>query len=149
MRVRGGLEEEIHVLLDEEELRRTGLSIQTVIERLAQENINLAGGTLTEGRTEYMVRTLNEYENLQQIADTIVARFEGRDVRVSSIGRVVRAHKEREILTRTDAQRERPDRHLQGGRRQHRGAGQAGQDGAGRVRPRGGEARRGGGGARG
>ena len=63
VRVRGGLEEEIHVLLDEEELRRTGLSIQTVTQRLAQENINLAGGTLTEGRTEYMVRTLNEYES--------------------------------------------------------------------------------------
>jgi HAE1 family hydrophobic/amphiphilic exporter-1 len=103
VRVRGGLEEEIHVLLDEEELRRTGLSIQTVTQRLAQENINLAGGTLTEGRTEYMVRTLNEYESLQQIGDTVVARYEGRDVRVSSIGRVVRAHKEREILTRTDS----------------------------------------------
>ncbi len=103
VRVRGGLEEEIHVLLDEEELRRTGLSIQRVIDRLAQENINLAGGTLTEGRTEYMVRTLNEYESLGQIADTVVARYEGRDVRVSSIGRVVRAHREREILTRTDA----------------------------------------------
>ena len=35
VRVRGGLEEEIHVLLSEEELRRTGLSIQAVIDRLA------------------------------------------------------------------------------------------------------------------
>ena len=104
VRVRGGLEEEIHVLLDEEELRRTGLSIQTVIDRLGQENINLAGGTLTEGRTEYMVRTLNEYENLRQIEDTIVARFEGRDVRVRDIGTVRRAHREREILTRTNGQ---------------------------------------------
>ena len=102
VRVRGGLEEEIHVLLNETELRRTSLSIQTVINRLAQENINLAGGTLTEGRTEYMVRTLNEYENLTQIEDTIVARFEGRDVRIRDIGQVRRAHKEREILTRTN-----------------------------------------------
>ncbi|MDH3743512.1 MAG: efflux RND transporter permease subunit [Acidobacteriota bacterium] len=102
VRVRGGLEEEIHVLLDETELQRTGLSIRSVIDRLAQENINLAGGTLTEGRTEYMVRTLNEYEDLAEISDTIIARFEGRDVRLGSIGRVVRAHKEREILTRTN-----------------------------------------------
>ncbi len=101
VRVRGGLEEEIHVLLDEEELRRTGLSIQAVIDRLAQENINLAGGTLKEGRTEYMVRTLNEYENLTQIEDTIVARYEGRDVRIRDIGQVRRSHREREILTRT------------------------------------------------
>ncbi|MDX1642970.1 MAG: efflux RND transporter permease subunit [Thermoanaerobaculia bacterium] len=102
VRIRGGLEEEIHVLLDEEQLRRTGLSIETVIDRIAQENINLAGGTLTEGRTEYMVRTLNEYEDLEQIADTVVARFEGREVRVRDLGVVARGHKERQILTRTD-----------------------------------------------
>jgi len=103
VRVRGGLEEEIHVLLDEEELTRAGLSIQAIIDRLAQENINLAGGTLTEGRTEYMVRTLNEYGDLGQIENTVVARFEEREVRLRDLGRVVRSHKEREILTRTDS----------------------------------------------
>ncbi len=102
VRVRGGLEEEIHVLLSEDALRRTGLSIQAVIERLRQENINVAGGTIKEGRTEYMVRTLNEYQDLREIGETVVASREGRDVRVQDLGRVVRAHKEREMLTRTD-----------------------------------------------
>ena len=102
VRVRGGLEEEIHVLLEEEALRRTGISIQQVIDRLAQENINVAGGTLKEGRTEYLVRTLNEYEDIDQISDTVVVTFEGRDVRIKDLGRVGWAHKEREILTRTD-----------------------------------------------
>ena len=50
MRIRGGLEEEIHVALEEESLRRTGISIQRVIDRLAQENINVAGGTLKAKR---------------------------------------------------------------------------------------------------
>ena len=102
VRVRGGLEEEIHVLLDDDALRRTGLSIQAVIDRLRQENINVAGGTIQEGRTEYMVRTLNEYRDLREIGETVVASREGRDVRVQDLGRVVRAHKEREMLTRTD-----------------------------------------------
>jgi HAE1 family hydrophobic/amphiphilic exporter-1 len=102
VRVRGGLEEEIHVLLEEEQLRRTGLSIQQVIDRLVQENINVAGGTIQEARTEYLVRTLNEYGSLAEIADTVVASFDGRDIRVRDLGRVERAHKEREILTRTD-----------------------------------------------
>ncbi len=102
VRVRGGLEEEIHVLLSDDALRRTGLSIQAVIDRLRQENINVAGGTIKEGRTEYMVRTLNEYQDLQEIAETVVASREGRDVRVGDLGRVVRAHKEREMVTRTD-----------------------------------------------
>ncbi len=102
VRVRGGLEEEYHVLLDKKQLIRSGLSIQTVIDRLKQENINVAGGTLKEGRAEYMVRTLNEFTSLDQIAQTVVARIDQGDVRVQDLGRVVRANKDREILTRTD-----------------------------------------------
>ncbi|MGD2114383.1 MAG: efflux RND transporter permease subunit, partial [Acidobacteriota bacterium] len=108
VRVRGGLEEEIHVLLEEERLRRTGISPSLVIARLRQENVNVAGGTIEEGRTEYMVRTLNEYENLDQIGNTIIASRPDpdgagrRDVRVRDLGRVVRSQKDRQIVTRTD-----------------------------------------------
>ena len=102
VRIRGGLEEEIHVRVDDEKLRRTGLPIQRLIDRLRQENVNVAGGTIKEGRTEYMVRTLNEYQSLDQIADTVVARLDERDVRVRDIAEVAMSHKEREILTRTD-----------------------------------------------
>ena len=88
VQVRGGLEEEIQVALDAAALRRTGISIKQVIDRLAQENINVAGGTLQEGRIEYLVRTLNEYENLDQMRDTIVANFEGRPVKIKDLGQV-------------------------------------------------------------
>jgi HAE1 family hydrophobic/amphiphilic exporter-1 len=102
VRVQGGLEEEIHILLEEEQLRRTNISIQRVIDRLSQENINVAGGMIQEGRTEYLVRTVNEYTDLQQMEDTIVDMFDGREVRVGDLGRVARTHKERQIITRTD-----------------------------------------------
>ena len=102
VRVKGGLEEEIHVLLEEEQLQRTGISIQEVIDRVAEENINVAGGTIKEGRVEYMVRTLNEYENPQEITNTVVKSFEGREVRIRELGRVIRSNKDREIMTRTD-----------------------------------------------
>jgi HAE1 family hydrophobic/amphiphilic exporter-1 len=103
VRVRGGLEEEIHVLLDDAQLRRAGIGVQDVITRLRQENINVAGGTLKEGRTEYMVRTLNEFQDLQQIEETIVAAREGKQVRVRDLGRVIWSNRERQITTRTDA----------------------------------------------
>ena len=102
VRVRGGLEEEYHVLLNKEALQRSGLSIQNVIDRLRQENINVAGGTLKEGRAEYMVRTLNEYGSLDEIGETVVTRIEDRNVRVKDLGRVVRTQQDREIMTRTD-----------------------------------------------
>jgi HAE1 family hydrophobic/amphiphilic exporter-1 len=102
VRVRGGLEEEIHVLVEADRLRHTGLSTDDVVRRLAEENINVAGGTLREGRTEYMVRTLNEYDSLEQIGDTIVSSTDGRQVRIRDLGAVVWANQERQITTRTD-----------------------------------------------
>lgn len=102
VRVRGGLEEEIHVLLNEADLLRTGVSFQQIVSRLGQENINVAGGQITEGRGEYMVRTLNEFEDLEQVENTVIRRQEGREIRLKDIGRVIKAHREREIVTHTD-----------------------------------------------
>ncbi len=102
VRVRGGLEEEIEIRIHKDSLRRTDTSIATVVQRLRQENVNVAGGTLTEGRTEYMVRTLNEYTSLEQIADTIVEMRGDRAIRIRDLGEVKWSHKERRISTRTE-----------------------------------------------
>lgn len=102
VRVRGGLEEEIEIRINKDSLRRTDSSIDAVVQRLRQENVNVAGGTLTEGRTEYMVRTLNEYSSLDQIADTIVEMRGDRSIRIRDLGEVRWSHKERRISTRTE-----------------------------------------------
>ena len=104
VRIRGGLEEEIHVRINEQSLRRTGINIQNVIDRLRQENINVAGGTVDEGNTEYMVRTLNEFISVDQISETIIKRTEFGEVKVKDIAEVAQAHKEREIMTRTNGE---------------------------------------------
>ena len=101
-RVRGGLEEEIHVLIDEAKLQRVNLSIGQVLSRLRAENINAAGGRIREGGAEYMIRTINEYQTLEEIADTIVFRREGREIRVKDLGEVIHGQRDREMLTHTD-----------------------------------------------
>ena len=101
-RVRGGLEEEIHVLIDEAKLQRVNLSISQVLSRLRAENINAAGGRIREGGAEYMIRTVNEYQNLEEISDTIVFRRDGREIRVKDLGQVVYGQRDREMMTKTD-----------------------------------------------
>jgi hydrophobic/amphiphilic exporter-1 (mainly G- bacteria), HAE1 family len=102
VQVRGGLEEEIHVRLDRVALERVGLSARQVMARLAEENVNVAGGTLEEGSVEYMVRTLNEYRTLDEIAATIITPAGERPVRLGDVAQVAPAHRERQILTRAD-----------------------------------------------
>jgi HAE1 family hydrophobic/amphiphilic exporter-1 len=98
--VSGGLEEEIQVELDERRLGNLGLSSDQVLNRLAQENINLTAGRLREGQTEYLVRTVNEFLRPSDLNEVVIAREAGAIVRLEDVARVRMGHKDREIITR-------------------------------------------------
>ena len=97
--VSGGLEEEIQVEIDERRLSSLGLSISQVVNRLAQENVNLTGGRLQEGSTEYLVRTINEFERPADMRQ-IVLDSARPDIRLEDMARITRGHKEREVISR-------------------------------------------------
>ncbi|MBL6764479.1 MAG: efflux RND transporter permease subunit [Verrucomicrobiae bacterium] len=101
-RVRGGLEEEIHVLIDSAKLDRANIPINRVLDRLRAENINAAGGRIREGDAEYMIRAINEYANIEEVANTIITRNEGRELRLKDLGAIVYGQRDREMLTHTD-----------------------------------------------
>src|SRR5690606_19359409 len=74
IKVKGGLDELYLVALDESRLATLRLSIDQVNTRLAQGNVNLPGGNLREGQTEYLIRTMNEFQSIPEIENLIVAR---------------------------------------------------------------------------
>ena len=54
-----------------------GLSIDRVLSRLGQENVNLTGGRLREGKTEYLVRTVNEFLRPEDLRPMVVDSSRG------------------------------------------------------------------------
>ena len=104
IRVSGGFEEEIHVDLDEQRLTSLGVSIQEVTSRLGQENINLTGGTLQEGESKYLVRTLNEFQDVEEINEVIVAQKNGVPIRLADLGSAYSGYKERKVITRINGE---------------------------------------------
>jgi HAE1 family hydrophobic/amphiphilic exporter-1 len=102
--VNGGLEEEIHIELDERRINNLGLSTNRIISRLAQENINLTGGRLQDGQTEYLVRTINEFERPSDMRHIVVDNEGGSVVRLEDVALITRGHKEREVITRINGQ---------------------------------------------
>lgn len=72
VKVGGGLEDEIQVEIDQQKLAQLGLSIDTVIQRLGQENVNVSGGRLEEGTQRYLVRTVNQFRSVDEIRDMLV-----------------------------------------------------------------------------
>ena len=101
-RVSGGLEEEIRVEISEAQLAVLGLGISDLNRRLEEENVNLAGGSLLDGQTQYLVRTLNEFTKLQDISELVIGERNGVEIRVEDVGTVLITHKEREIVTRVN-----------------------------------------------
>ncbi|MFQ5652026.1 MAG: efflux RND transporter permease subunit [bacterium] len=100
VKIKGGLEEEIRVDLNEQQLTLIGIDIQQVRNRLAQENVNLAGGNLKEGQTEYLVRTMNEFKSVDEVGEVVIGSWNGKEVKVRDVATVTRAYKDREIITR-------------------------------------------------
>ncbi len=104
VKVIGGLEEEYQVRLSEDKLVSLNLDIQTINTRLAQNNVNLPGGRLEEGRIRYSIRTLNEFKSMQDIGSIVIAQKNGVNVQLNEIAVIERSHKDIEIETFVNGQ---------------------------------------------
>ena len=102
VKVSGGLEDEIQIRVDQQKLSQLGISIQQVAQRIRAENINLSGGRLEEGSQRYLVRTINEFQSVEEFADAIIATVAGRPVYLRDVATVVRGYKDREAITRVN-----------------------------------------------
>ena len=72
VKVGGGLEDEVQVDIDQRKLAQFGLSLESVINRLAQENVNVSGGRLEEGSQRYLVRTVNQFATVDEMANMLL-----------------------------------------------------------------------------
>ena len=104
VKVSGGLEEEIQIHVDQQKLAQLDISIQQIAERIRAENVNLSGGRLEEGTQRYLVRTINEFQTVEEFANAIVAIVADRPVFLRDVATVTRGHKEREAITRVNGQ---------------------------------------------
>ena len=77
VKVGGGLEDEVQVDIDQRKLAQLGLSLDNVIQRLQQENVNLSGGRLEEGSQRYLVRTVNQFATVEQMREMLLTTAGG------------------------------------------------------------------------
>ncbi|MGE4283406.1 MAG: efflux RND transporter permease subunit [Clostridia bacterium] len=73
----GGLEEEIKINIIPEKMRGYGISIAQLNQILQAENLNLPGGELQEGKSEFTVRTTGEFSDVDEIIDLSIPTSKG------------------------------------------------------------------------
>lgn len=100
VKVSGGLEDEIQILVDQARLVQLKLPIEKLSQQLGAENVNLSGGRLEEGTRQYLVRTLNQFRSIDEIG-SVIALFEGgKPLYLRDIATIRHGYKEREAITR-------------------------------------------------
>ena len=104
VRLSGGLEQEVHIQLDQEKLSQLNLNADLIKARIAAENINLSAGKVIQGDKEYLVRTLNQFNSLEELGQIVVFRDNQTLVRLFEVAQIIDAHKERSDITRIASQ---------------------------------------------
>ncbi len=102
VKVSGGLEDEIQVDIDQSRLKQLNLDVNTIIERLRSENINISSGRLDEASQRYLVRTINQFATLEEMGEMVVSTGIGLSVKLKDVARVTQGHKERQAIIRSD-----------------------------------------------
>lgn len=100
VKISGGLEDEIQIGIDQNKMAQLNLSIETLTSRLAAENINFSAGRLEDGEQRYLVRTINQFSSVDEIAALIVAPGDTHPVYLRDIAQVTAGFSEREAIIR-------------------------------------------------
>ncbi|GAA5189072.1 efflux RND transporter permease subunit [Ferrimonas gelatinilytica] len=104
VRPSGGLVREVQILVDLPMLAQLDLTPQQLVERIGAENLNLSAGKLTQGSRELLVRTLNQFQSLDELANIVVYRDGQRQIRLREIAQVVDGFAERSDIARVDGE---------------------------------------------
>ncbi len=100
VKVSGGLEDEIQVLVDQGKLARLNIPVEDIVRILGAENVNLSGGRLEEGIRQFLVRTLNQFQSIKEIGDVVITNIDNKPVYLRDIALVRHGYKERQAITR-------------------------------------------------
>lgn len=86
--VYGGKVREIQINVDRDKLNSYNISIAQIVNRLDSENVNLAGGRLSRDESEYSIRTIGEYKNLEEMKNLIIHSHNSQNIYLRDIAEV-------------------------------------------------------------
>lgn len=83
--VSGGQEQQVIITADPYKLNAYGLTAGSISQIVMGENANHPGGYITQGSQEILVRTLGQYESIEELANTQISLATGGNVRLGDV----------------------------------------------------------------
>lgn len=90
----GGVERELQIRFDPLDLAHRGVTPTQLVGAIRGANRNISAGELAEGKSNVRVRTIGQYESVEDVRQTVIADTEGGPVRLGDVAEVVETYKE-------------------------------------------------------
>jgi multidrug efflux pump subunit AcrB len=100
--LRGGLDREINIMVDQHRMEMVKVSFTDIESAIGYENMNISGGDILMDGTRRNIRVSGEYENVDELMNTIVKSEMGFIVYLRDVATVVDSYKERSSYARLD-----------------------------------------------
>jgi len=98
----GGIGHEITVTVDPARLASFGISAADISKQLASTNVDVPGGRITLGGTEYSLRTNGNADTVQQLENAHISLPGGHEVKLGDLGTIEDGGAETRTIARLD-----------------------------------------------
>ncbi|MFP4636949.1 MAG: efflux RND transporter permease subunit [Spirochaetaceae bacterium] len=89
-----------------ERMEALGVDIDTVVNAVSARNVNVPAGTITDGRREYLLRTVGEVDDYRRLGDVVVRRSaEGGLLRLDDLATIRRTSDPEGVTARFNGRR--------------------------------------------
>ncbi len=99
--VLGGRERETQIRFDPVLLAQHGITQTQLATSIERSNRNVAAGLLSDGKNEYRVRTIGQFDSIVDIERTIVTYVDGGPIYIGDLAEVVETYKEPDSFVRS------------------------------------------------
>ncbi len=94
VKIQGGADREIHIIVDPERLRAYNLTVTEVFAALQSQNMEMPGGSIKAGKKDFTIRTSGRIKDPADFNNVAIVNKSGYTVKVSDIGQAKDASKE-------------------------------------------------------
>ncbi|MEE8341294.1 MAG: efflux RND transporter permease subunit [Candidatus Neomarinimicrobiota bacterium] len=103
VQVSGLAEREIWIEVDPSILNSYHVSFDEIAMALRIRNLNIPGGNISIGKTEYLIRSIGEYQSVEEIGNTIIRTSQsGEFIKIKDVATVNDTREELQIYSRLD-----------------------------------------------
>jgi multidrug efflux pump subunit AcrB len=105
VKIHGVPDRQVRIELDIEKMAQLHLPLNTVISSLQSEIANIPGGSVDAGNKSFNIKTSGNYQDIEEIRNTIVSAANGNNIYLKDIAKVYYGYEDAAYLARLNGHR--------------------------------------------